>query len=72
MNITVKIDLPAGLKLTAAQEYVGGRTAFEKLALRYPSILVPFIQEPKLTVYRRETLDQVVKIAEEEARRNEN
>lgn len=61
---------PAGLKTKAAQAYVGGRPVWDCLKQHYPQHLIPFYRTRTRGdgIYRRELLDQIVRLAEVEGK----
>lgn len=51
---------PGALPTRSAYEYAGGRVVFEALREAFPELVSPVYVSRKLTVYRREALDQAL------------
>lgn len=54
---------PGALPTRAAYEYAGGRVVFEALRDAFPELVRPVYESQRLTVYRREGIDQALAAA---------
>lgn len=54
---------PGALPARAAYEYAGGRVVFEALREAFPELVRPVYESQRLTVYRREGIDQALAAA---------